>query len=167
VDLRGRWLPLTGAVLVGAVPLLWHFKMVRAERAAADLVSEISLAQHRFNETGMSGYATDLVSLITPCAGRSGAALRAIADAQGYELALRPARAAQPVARDCHGRPTASDFYVSARPRLPGRDGRRAFAATSNGRVFVFFDGVPPSERDMEPGGLAVPLDRIEMFKIP
>jgi hypothetical protein len=31
----------------------------------------------------------------------------------------------------------------------------------------VFFDGIAPLESDMAAGGLAVPLDTLEQFKIP
>lgn len=67
---------------------------------------------------------------------------------------------------DCHGRATSSDFYAAVAPRS-ALDGRQAMAMLSWGRIYVFFDGIAPLESDMGPRGLAVPLDRLESFKIP
>jgi hypothetical protein len=67
---------------------------------------------------------------------------------------------------DCHGRQLTSDYYVAAEPANEFT-GLLAFAATSRGRVYVFFDGIAPAERDMDAGGLAVPLDTLDTFKIP
>jgi hypothetical protein len=60
----------------------------------------------------------------------------------------------------------ASDYYSAAQPITP-LDGRQAFAMTARARIYVFFDGIAPRESDMRPGGLAVPLDTVERFKIP
>ena len=38
---------------------------------------------------------------------------------------------------------------------------------TATGRIYVFFDGVAPLERDMAAGGLATPLESVPTFKIP
>jgi hypothetical protein len=96
--------------------------------------------------------------------------VRALAsDAQtshGYRFVLRAARTARDVGLDCHGRRTASDFYAAATPANEFA-GREAMAMTSWGRIYVFFDGIAPLESDMAVGGLAVPLDTLEAFKIP
>jgi hypothetical protein len=79
---------------------------------------------------------------------------------------LRAAARAATVGTDCHGRATASDFYAAVQP-MDEWAGRQAMAASAWGRIYVFFDGLPPLERDMEAGGLAVPLDTLDIFKIP
>lgn len=85
-----------------------------------------------------------------------GASIRQASEPPGLEASV-------PI--DCHGRPTASDFVASAAPIRPGIDGLRALSVSSDGRIFVFFDGVPPTEIDMAPRGLAMPLDNLR--KIP
>lgn len=166
-----RVLALTAALgLAAAVayPLVTRQIAINREAAAAEWLYAIGEAQGRFRAAN-GGYAASLQSLVEPCG--DGAAVLAvqltharIVDS-GHEMAVRPASAASQGPSDCHGRATTSDFYVSARPLVIGRDGSRGLAMTSAGRVFLFFDGVPPTEADMAPGGLAMPLDA--MSKIP
>jgi hypothetical protein len=88
--------------------------------------------------------------------------------AAGYEVTIRPAASAESRGVDCHGRPTASDYYAAAQPRSPEILAKQAFGTTaSGGQIFVFFDGVAPLETDMGPDGLATPLEAVESFKIP
>jgi hypothetical protein len=60
-----------------------------------------------------------------------------------------------------------SDYYASAEPGSSRPPAHQAFAVTSAGRVFVFFDGIAPRERDMAPGGTATPLEQVPALKIP
>jgi hypothetical protein len=83
-----------------------------------------------------------------------------------YSLVLRRAANATATGADCHGRPTASDYYAAAEPP-PEFGGAHAYGMTSRGRVYVFFDGLAPRESDMARDGLAVPLDALETFRIP
>jgi hypothetical protein len=62
---------------------------------------------------------------------------------------------------------TVSDYYAAAAPRSVQTAGQQAFAMLAAGRIYVFFDGIAPLERDMTPDGLAVPLDALRTFKIP
>jgi hypothetical protein len=158
---------IAGLGLVAALlyPVLNTRRAVRQEAAAVALLHEVEAAQALFHEA-TGGYAASLDSLAAGCDGAApflAAPLVGghIVDA-GHEVAMRAARAAVPGPPDCHGRPTASDYYVSARPQVMGRDGSRGMAMTSAGRIFLFFDGVPPTEADMAPGGLAMPLDAME-----
>jgi hypothetical protein len=144
-------------------------RMREAEQDAAQALEALVDAQRAFRKTGGGGgYATDLESLIRPCSGGTIAALSNAADiaAGDYRLVLRPARRAAIVGTDCHGKATADDFYAAVHPAHAWA-GRQAMAATSIGRIYVFFDGIAPLERDMEFRGLAVPLDAVETFKIP
>jgi hypothetical protein len=86
---------------------------------------------------------------------------------RGYVLTLRAATHGTPSGVDCHGRPTTSDYYAAIAPAPERTDGRRAFAMTSQNPVFVFFDGIAPTEADMASGGLATPRDLLETFRIP
>ncbi len=155
----------TGVVLV---PVFTYARMDRAEHVASERLIALREAQRAFRRAGgAGGYATDLASLTTPCPGESPPALPA--DTQtthDYIFVLRAARNARDVGLDCHGRATATDFYAAA---TPGNElaGREAMAMTSWGRIYVFFDGIAPLESDMAAGGLAVPLDTLEQFKIP
>lgn len=151
------------------------------ERLAAEALAAIVEAQETFRATGGRGrYATTLESLATPCPGGEWMGLETDSlTGRGYVITLRArqpqptlARAASPDAQgpklaslqaasvvDCHGRPTAADFVASAAPIRAGIDGLRALSTTSTGRIVAFFDGVAPTEIDMAPGGLAMPLD--------
>ena len=151
-----------------AIPVLWYARMEAAESRAAAALIEISTAQRLFRSHGLhGGYATDLASLRAPCPGDSAAPLAAVLDdAAGYTIQLRTTRTARILGADCHGRPMASDYYAAAQPTTP-LSGRLGLATTARARLFVFFDGLPPLESDMTAGGLAVPLDTLDTFKIP
>jgi type II secretory pathway pseudopilin PulG len=157
-----------GATGVVLVPVLTYARMDRAEHAASERLIAIREAQRAFRRAGgAGGYATDLVSLATPCPGEAVRALPADSHTRGdYTVVLRAARQARDVGLDCHGRRTVSDFYAAAAP-ANAFAGRQAMAMTSWGRIYVFFDGIAPLESDMAAGGLAVPLDTLHDFKIP
>ena len=157
-------LGITGVVLV---PVLTYARMDRAEHEASERLAAIGEAQRAFRSAGgRGGYATDLVSLTTPCPGASSAAVADAPQTRAYTFVLRAAQHAKTIGADCHGHATASDFYASASP-VSEFAGEQAFAMTSRGRIYVFFDGVAPLETDMTVGGLAVPLDTLDEFKIP
>jgi type II secretory pathway pseudopilin PulG len=166
-----QWIwPLLGVIVGAALPLGWHIQTLQREQRAEEALHVVGAAQIAFRAAGgAGGFATDLASLQTPCAGQPPNEPPAPAtDAViGYVITLRIARGSTPVGVDCHGRPTSSDYYAAVAPR-PGRtDGRRAFAMTSAGHVFVFVDGIAPTELDMAPGGLAIPREALDTFKIP
>lgn len=144
-----------------------QLRMRAAEVAAAQTVTAIVEAQRTFRRGG-GGYATELSSLTQPCGGHTAATLEKQFPAVDYDytVLLRASSRGTPVGSDCHGRPMATDFYVAVYPSQAWA-GRQAMAATGRGRIYVFFDGLAPSERDMEAGGLAVPLDTLDTFKIP
>lgn len=165
-------LPLLGILIGVALPLVRHGQKVRAESEAAAFLERVHAAQEAFRAgrpTG--GYASALESLIEPCpGGRAAGPLRdAVASltAAGYEPRVRTADGGAARGPDCHGRATFSDYYASAQPRSSEIAGQQAFAEMSSGRIFVFFDGVAPVERDMAAGGLATPLDARDQFRIP
>lgn len=164
--------PLIGTAIVASLPFVRYVQKRGAESAAADFVRHVQLAQQSFrsSQQGM-GYATSFESLTMPCPGSGSGTLSADAinslERIGYSAQLRAAEGATPVAPDCHGRPTVSDYYAAAAPQLVKSAGQQAFAATGGGRIFVFFDGIAPLERDMAPSGLATPLDSLSTFKIP
>jgi len=161
-----------GIVTAASTRILSYHSMRSTEYATVALMQLVGEAQQRFRTAGgEGGYATDLESLRTPCPGQTQAALSDVAvkalGSARYELLVRPRAGSAFAGVDCHGRQTARDFYLSARPRVTGVDGERAMAMTASGRIFLFFDGIPPREADMTAGGLATPLDSLETLKIP
>jgi type II secretory pathway pseudopilin PulG len=166
-----QWMvPIAGIIAIGAIPLVRYAQKTAAEAAAVDALQELHEAQRRFR-TMSGGFAIDLTTLITPCPGQTTPALSRDLMSQlpriGYRLALRAAERAITVGRDCHGRETVSDYYAAVQPEAPASAGQQAFATTSRGRIYLFYDGLPPSEQEMRPGGLAIPHDRADTFKIP
>ena len=160
-------LAVLGMTIAVSIPVRFYARRLAAEEAAAAALVKIADAQRAVRAAaGRTGYATDLISLTTPCPGEVQAPLQAADIPSEYKLVLRPAEQATSRGRDCHDRPLASDYYVSARP-VGELAGAKAFAMTSRGRVYVFFDGIPPRESDMARGGLAVPFDTLETFRIP
>jgi hypothetical protein len=163
-------LPLLGTLIVTALPLIRYAQKTRAETRAAAVLGRVAEAQQRFR-LASTGFASTLASLTTPCGLPSGAlldvqALSDLTDA-GYRLLLRPAQRANVIGRDCHGVETVSDYYAAVLPDAPTAAGQQAFAVTSKGRIYLFYDGLPPVEGDMEAGGLATALDAADRFKIP
>jgi type II secretory pathway pseudopilin PulG len=171
-----RWtaaVGLMGILATVAIPVIGHERRRRAEDAAAAVLTEVARAQTAFRSTGgHGGYASDLDSLINPCPGTVQSTLLEPIRASHirtmrYAFLARAAGGSRVVATDCHGRPSVSDYYAAATPRVNGVDGQRAFAMRSSGQVYVFFDGVAPRETDMGPFGLAVALNTLDRFKIP
>jgi hypothetical protein len=163
--------PILGTLLAVAWPLARYVSQERGHAAALAFLREAAAAQEAFRGgAGDSRYVTALDSLITPCNGRaapfSADRVRAL-EASGYAISMRPAASASTGAPDCHGRPTASDYYLALEPASPEASVQRAHAMTGNGRIFAFFDGVPPREADMTAGGLAVPSEELPAFRIP
>ncbi len=165
-------LPVIGAIAVIGLPLMRYAEKTRAEATAVEFLRRVQSAQEVFAAAGSPGYASDLLSLTTPCEGHSTAALTTVAVSTligaGYQVRVRPAQGAEKRGPDCHGRPTVTDYYASVEPRSPEIVAQQAYALTATGgAVFVFFDGVAPRERDMAPGGLATPLEAAGAFEIP
>ena len=162
-------LAVIGIVTAVSIQVRAQFRMRHAERVAAASLKAIVEAERVFRKAGgRGGYAIDFQSLTQPCPGERAAALSSLPPFSAYEyrVVLRAAEGASVTGTDCHGRPAASDFYAALQP-VHGWAGRQAFASSSWGRIYVFFDGLPPVERDMAAGGLAVPLDALDTFKIP
>jgi hypothetical protein len=59
------------------------------------------------------------------------------------------------------------DYYVGVQPAGGRVAAQRAYGSTGAGRIFVFVDGIAPTETDMVPGGLATPLEDMAAFRIP
>jgi hypothetical protein len=158
---------VVGAAVSVGVQVQSQLRMRAAEDAAARTLSAILDAQRVFRRA-TGGYATDLASLTRGCPSPGVSMLREpLATAEyDYRVVLRAAIRATEAGSDCHGKPTASDFYAAVSPGQPWA-GRQAMAVTGRGRIYVFFDGIAPVERDMDTGGLAVPLDTVDTFKIP
>jgi hypothetical protein len=164
-------IPILGTALAVAWPFARYASQERAHGTAVAFLREVSAAQRAFREQpGQRGYATDIGSLVSPCPGGSAVLssdhVEAVA-AVGYRFQLRPTAMAVPTPPDCHGRPTASDYYLALEPTDPDAAPQRAYAMTADGKAFVFFDGVPPVEADMTSEGLALAQDRLATFRIP
>ena len=160
--------PLVGIVVAAGVPLVRYAAMERHEQTAIATVRDVIEAQRTYRERS-GGFASDVSGLTTVCDASTPVlandVLTALSSA-GYNLELRAAQRAAVIGRDCHGRALVSDFYVAASPRTPSGAARQAFAALSDGRVYLFVDGIAPREHDIE-SGLPIPLDARESFRIP
>jgi hypothetical protein len=170
-----RWLrlaPLAAALGMAAIPLWQYAQTVRAETAGQAFLRQLADAQLEFRRRHGDRFATALESLTTPCTGEPVALLdvEILRDIgrRGFVVSLRPAAGAAEGVLDCHGRRTATDYYAAVQPASADAAPHQAYALTGlSGRVYVFFDGLAPLERDMAAGGLARPLDQIGAFKIP
>jgi len=160
--------PVVGACVAAGLPLARYAEKQRHEAVAVSALRSIHDAQQRF-KAALGGYATDLGTLASGCPGNVDAVaadiLDDLADA-GYVLELRAAADAAITGEDCQGRQTASDYYLSARPRTAREAAANAYAGRADGQVFVFVDGVPPRESDMA-SGLAMTVDAMTSFRIP
>jgi hypothetical protein len=162
-------IPLAGIAVAVAVPLVRYAQAQRDELIAIEVLAEVRAAQERFRMQS-GGYATDAASLVAGCAGsRSALDPRMLGrlSGSGYTLALRAARgvAASP-GRDCHGRALTADYYAAVAPVDASRAAQQAFAAQAAGDIFIFYDGIAPTEADIAQG-LATPLAERSRFKIP
>jgi len=160
--------PVVGACVAAGLPLARYAEKQRHEAVAVSALRSIHDAQQRF-KAALGGYATDLGTLGSGCPGNvDGVAADILDDLgdAGYVLELRAAADAMSAGQDCHGRPMATDYYISARPRTVREAAEKAFAGRADGELFVFVDGVPPREADMT-SGLATTVDELNSFKIP
>ena len=163
-------LPAGLAAALVAWVVLGHAARVRAEAVGAIAVSRLHASQLAFRDAS-GGFAATLDSLTSPCPSGEGpwldaVTLRRLAEA-GYELVLRAHEGARVHGSDCQGRPLVDDYYVGVQPAGGRVAPQRAYGSTGAGRVFVFVDGIAPTESDMAPGGLATPLEDMATFRIP
>ena len=161
-------LPVIGTCVAAAIPLARYAEKQRDEAVAVNALRQIQDAQERVRDAA-GAYATVLATLVEGCQGGAAALPATVLGeltAAGYVLHLRAAVDAAPGGTDCAGHPLASDYYVAASPATAGEAAEKAFAGRANGRLFVFVDGIAPSEADIA-SGLATPLDEINSFKIP
>ena len=171
---RWRWRRVV-PIAAAAIALVWPFTQyaikVRSETAALDILEDIRAAQVAFRTAGGRGaFAVSIDSLILPCEGTPAVrppSVRTELAGRGYEAIIRTHESVAASGVDCHGRPTAPDYYVGVQP-ISGRvAGQRAYAATAHSEPFAFFDGLAPREADLGPGGLAVPVSALRTFRIP
>ena len=160
--------PLLGITVAVALPLLRYAERERDERAAIAALQRVQEAQRTLHARS-GAYATSLTSLTEACGGLPAPLeQRALDDVEAatYSIELRATRAAATVRLDCHGHALADDYFVSVSPLHADAPGRQAMAARADGRIYLFHDGIPPRERDME-RGLATPVEERERFRIP
>jgi hypothetical protein len=158
--------PIVGVCLAIAQPLARYAEQQRHEAAVISSMRQLQDAQHRFT-AAVGGYATDVAALAAGCPGASAippAVFKTLDDA-GYGLELRASSDSASAGLDCHGRVTATNYYVAAAPQTTRETADKAFAGRA-GQLFFFVDGVPPGELDMT-SGLAIPIDALGSFKIP
>ena len=157
------------AGLIGWV-VAGHVARLRVEAIGVGFVTELHDAQFAFRAAA-GGFASHLDSLTARCPDGGGpwlgaATLDRLAEA-GYRVTLRSREGARTLGSDCHGRPFVEDYYVGLEPGGSRQAALRAYGSNSARRVYVFVDGVAPREADMEPGGLATPLEAMPTFRIP
>lgn len=161
-------LPVIGTCVAAAIPFARYAEKQRDESVAVNSVRQIQDAQERVRDAA-GAYATVLATLVEGCLGVAPALPAAVLEelaGAGYVLQMRAAVDAAPGGKDCQGHPLASDYYVAVSPATAGEAAEKAFAGRADRRLFVFVDGIAPSEADIA-GGLATPLDEINSFKIP
>jgi hypothetical protein len=159
--------PIVGVCLAIAQPLARYAEKQRHETAVISSMRQLQEAQQRFTDA-VGGYATDVAALAAGCPGASPippAVFKTLDDA-GYALQLRASSDSAAAGLDCHGRVTATNYYVAAAPQTARETSDKAFAGRADGQLFFFVDGVPPGESDMT-SGLAIPIDALGSFKIP
>ena len=160
--------PAVGVVIAVSAPLVRYAARERNERTAIMLVTQVHRAQLALRSQA-GGFATDVNSLLMPCPGNAAllgsAAIEELARSD-YRLELRAAAGARVDMVDCNGRPLATDYFVTATPVAPTSAGRQAVAGRSDGRVYLFYDGLAPREIDID-RGLATPVAARDTFKIP
>jgi prepilin-type N-terminal cleavage/methylation domain-containing protein len=150
---------IVGAIAAIAVPSMLRARVAANEASAIASMRAVSSAQTSYASTAArGGFAVQLATLGTACAGTSEAFLSADLAADpvlksGYRFAIRSTAtgAAGPI--DCNGTASRSDFYVTATPIRVGVTGHRALAATAAGAIYYDVSGVPPTEAVMVPGG--------------
>jgi hypothetical protein len=160
--------PLLGLCVAAGEPLVRYAAKHRDEATAVRSLRRIQEAQERV-KAATGSYATHLASLAAGCPGVSeplpGATLDDL-DRAGYVVQLRAAHDALATGHDCHGRPTAADYFLAAAPGNARAAADKAFAGRADGQLYFFVDGVAPREQDMT-GGLAISIDQLDSFKIP
>lgn len=171
---RWRWsrlVPIAGVAIALAWPFARYAVKVRSEAAALEVLEDIKAAQVAFQTAGGRGaFAVSIESLTVPCEGTSAVLPTTVLtelEGRGYEVILRTRHLIDASGVDCHGRPTAPDYYVGVQPISGTMAGLRAYAATAHSGPFAFFDGLAPREADFVPGGLAVPVTALTTFRIP
>ena len=159
--------PLLGALTGVSVPLMRHFEQRRHERVAIEVLREVQAAQEQLRRK-VNGYAADVASLIAGCpdnAPQTGSGWPARLEEAGYVLIIRPAAGAQD-AGPCGSRRLAADYYASVEPRTATALGQQAFAARAGTGIYLFYDGIAPTEQDIG-RGLATPLEQRSTYRIP
>jgi hypothetical protein len=160
--------PLVGIAVAASAPLVRYAARERHEQTAIRVVRQVHEAQLALrSRTG--GFATELSSLVAPCAGASAVVAPQIIEqltGAEYRLDLRAAAGAATAGVDCEGRPLVTDYFVTATPVAPWAAARQAVGGRGDGRLFLFHDGVAPREIDIE-NGLVTPVEARRSFKIP
>ena len=126
-------------------------------------------AAQRALHAGTGGYAATVATLTATCKGMERMLppeALATFEARGYALVVRPSRAGRTAGVDCEGRALTSDYVVSAWPVSASAAARQAYTGLPDGRMFLFYDGIAPSEGDIAKG-LATPVAERESFTIP
>jgi hypothetical protein len=160
--------PIIGICVAAGLPLGRYAQKVRDEAVAVRTLRQIQQAQERFRAV-VGWYATDAATLAAGCPGVDTALpadVFANLEGAGYVLQLRAAADGTTTGQDCHGRPIATDYYLSAAPRTAQETADKAFAGRADSRLYIFVDGIPPNESDLT-SGLAIRLDKWDSFKIP
>lgn len=146
---------IVGIVAAVAVPWLLRARMARNEASAVVSLRRIVSAEISYASVcGREGYAMSLATLgRVPPGGTQPFLEPDLAnrpERDGYVFELRPGAYARPGARDCHGLPTQSSYYVSAVPQGE-RTGRMAFAASTSGSIWQLPGATPPVEPFLPP----------------
>jgi type II secretory pathway pseudopilin PulG len=161
--------PVIGMLAAAALPITRYAMKQRHEQTALEIMEDVRAAQERFREAN-GGYASDLASLVRPChstpAALGGSRLDELRSA-GYVLTLRGEFSpAGPSGADCHARPLAADYFLTAAPVSAEEAAQQAFAARAQGDVVIFYDGIAPRPEDLATG-LPTPAAERDTFKIP
>lgn len=141
---------LIGLVSAIAVPTVFRSKLAANETSAVGTLRLVHTAQLTFTLTcGYGLYAGSFPDLADP-AGEGFLPTDLTAAPQpiksGYTYDLQPGPSGPSGLADCHGAPTATEYYVSAVPQTVGGTGNRAFASNHNSVIWQDVTGVAPVE---------------------
>jgi prepilin-type N-terminal cleavage/methylation domain-containing protein len=136
---------IIGILAAVAIPGLLRARMSANESSAIASMRAIHSGESTYSSTaGAGGYAVDLATLATPCAGGAQGFISpdldpAVAGADpvpksGYDVTVVGSGIS--TTNDCNGSPTNSDYTATAIPSTFGTTGERGFNMTASGTIF-------------------------------
>jgi type IV pilus assembly protein PilA len=150
---------IIGIIAAIAIPGLLTARMAGNEASAIGSLRAVNSAQAGFSGSGPgSPYSATLNRLATAvCGGSQGFLSNDLSVdpsvKSGFTVTLVAGAGSAAQGTGCDGNPGISAYYTTAIPLTFGTSGRRSFATSNQGAIFVNNTGVAPTEAQMVPGG--------------